>query len=75
VNRKILIVFFVFSVVAGNLYAQSDEFDFAFNLGNFGWGMNLSPDKKEGHFTYNLFNLYIEHKYTNIGLEISPFNS
>jgi hypothetical protein len=65
---------FIFAVCASSLYAQKTDINFAFNLGNIGLGMNLSPEIKEGHITYTLLNLYVEHKKTNIGIEFSPFN-
>jgi hypothetical protein len=69
------IIVFVLSVLVNNLYAQNTNFKVALNLANFGWGMDLSSDEQEGNITYNLLNLYVEHRKTGIGIEISPFSS
>ena len=71
-NKIKLVFILIFSVSVCNLYAQN--LDFAFNIGNFGWGMNIPKDTKNGDMTFNFLNLYVEHKKSNIGIEISPVN-
>jgi hypothetical protein len=65
---------FIFLSCLGNLNAE-ENFDFAFSLSNAGWGMNVSPHAKEGEITLKFFNLFIEHRKSNIGLELSPFRT
>jgi len=67
-----LILILSFSISAGNLYAQN--FDFAVNLGNFGWGVNVPQDSNRGHMTFTFFNFYVEHINSGVGIEFSPLN-
>jgi hypothetical protein len=71
---KLVVLIILLVSIIDDLYAQESDFTFAFNLANIGWGMNLSSDLEESNITFNLLNLYVEHKKTNIGIEISPFH-
>ena len=72
-NKIKLILIFIFLISLNNAYAQ--VFDFAFSLGSWGWGMNFPRDSNRGHMTYELFNLYVEHINSGIGIKLSPFNA
>jgi len=72
-NKFKLISIFIFLISLNNAYAQ--VFDFAFNLGSWGWGMNIPRDSNSGHMTYELFTLYIEHINSGFGIKLSPFNA
>jgi len=74
-NKRKLILVFIFSVSIHNISAQYSNFDFAVNPGTFGWGMNIPRDSTHGHFTFNFLNIFAEHKNSGIGIGISPFNS
>ena len=64
---------FIFLISINNAYTQS--FDFAFNLGSWGWGMNFPQDSNGGHMTFEFSTLYIEHMNSGIGIKLSPFNA
>jgi hypothetical protein len=72
-NKIRLILIFIFLISLNNVYAQ--VFDFAFNLGSWGWGMNFPRDSNGGHMTFELSTLYIEHINSGVGIKLSPFNS
>ena len=74
VLKKPLIFVFFFTISVNNLYARDPIFDFAFNPGTFGWGMNIPDGTEDSHFTFSFSNLYIEHINSHIGIEISPVN-
>jgi hypothetical protein len=61
-------------IFVANLHAQGTDFNFTINPVNIGWGMNLSSSSTEGQITYDFLNLYVEHKMSKIGIELSPFN-
>ena len=64
--RKILCIIFLFLCVS-QINAEEEEgvFDFAFNIGAFGWSGGKS-------YRLEMANLFIEHTPTNIGVKISP---
>jgi hypothetical protein len=58
-----------------NIYTQEvieNNFEFKFNYGNFGGGMNISQNKYNFELSAGLINFFIEHDKTNIGFEVSP---
>jgi hypothetical protein len=69
--RNILFII-LFSLITINANAEY-IFDFSWNFGSLGLGMNYSSyDNDSIEATASIFNLIIEHKDTNIGLEFNP---
>jgi hypothetical protein len=58
------------------LYAQgaNNDFEFKLNYGSFSGGMNLFSNGYAVALSAGLFNFFVEHDRTNIGLELSPLN-
>jgi hypothetical protein len=58
-----------------NIYTQEvveNVFEFKFNYGNFGGGINIFKNEYGFELSAGLINFFIEHDKTNIGFEVSP---
>jgi hypothetical protein len=64
----------VFILMVTKIDAQEAYFDFALNLANIGWGMEIGNNKYH-QINFNFFNFFIENTNSNIGIELSPFHS
>ena len=60
--------------MATKIDAQETYFDFAFNLSNIGWGMDIGNNSYH-QINFNFCNFFIENINSNIGIELSPFHS
>jgi hypothetical protein len=69
--KKILLcVFFIITITKIN---AENLFDFSWNFGNMGVGLNYSASDDDNlELSVLLFNFTLEHKELNIGLELSP---
>jgi len=69
-KRIIAGIFFV--MILSNAGAEN-TFDFYWNFGNIGLGLNYSSENDDNiELTVSAINLAFEHKDTNIGIEINP---
>jgi hypothetical protein len=63
----------IFILAVTKMDAQEPRLDFAFNLANIGWGMDIGNTKYH-QINLNFCNLFMEDINSNIGIEFSPFN-
>jgi hypothetical protein len=68
-----ILIFMFMALETGGQEAHFDfAFDFAFNVANAGWGMDVGKDSCH-QINLGFCGFFIEHMDSNIGLEISPF--
>jgi hypothetical protein len=72
--RKLIKIFMLLFLFVHQTKAEERTFDFAWNIGSFGWGMNIPSEENHGGFKIDMLNVYIEHSISNIGIKFSPFN-
>ena len=73
--KKIILLITFINLFYG-IYAMDfldKNFDFSFDIGNFGYGMDFSGDETYHEFSISMANIFVEHYKTNIGFMISPF--
>jgi hypothetical protein len=67
------IILLLFALSASNVGAD-ERFSIKWNIGNFGYGMNISRNDNNVENFFDILNIGIEHKETGIGIEYSPVN-
>jgi hypothetical protein len=69
-KRIFLYIFFIIAIIKVD---AENIFDFSWNFGNIGLGINYSADPDDNlEFTVSLLNFTIEQRNINIGFEFSP---
>lgn len=66
------IIFCIIFVITIPKISAENVFDFSWNLGNIGVGVNYSPEYENIELTGSVINLTFEHKDLNIGFELNP---